>query len=465
MTVTANGRWSAIVTAIDPFLGDPTTVLGVLTTPNPVPTARGAANGGSSSGTIGPGGGSVSSADGRFTVTYPAGALPSPITFTVQPITNLAWGGLGKAYEIGADAQAFAVPATLTFAPTQDDTSGVSISGLGVGYQDADGYWHWLPNVTRDASARRVSVSLPALAPSVSRAGVDPLTVFRIDAYSMLQGYVLKPEFETVEVNKSAWFHIDECYPVDAGRVRWPGVPCKRNPSSSFPQNTMWYVDAAFMGDPAVGTIRASATNSSAEYVAPDAVPLLNPVAVSAESDDLESNGKVTVISHVNVTGPEYSGSFTLDVQRVDGARYKAQGHAELHAFHQDENGIAYDMTGTEGTITIDPSFTWNGLTCTCQDERAQRIPEGAVFSIQKRPTLAQRWVMPAATWHFLCLPPGSPNGIQMLVSVPFFVAPQGDCSQQEWVPLSSEQNLTGSYVARCNPSFTVNGSWNFTRP
>src|ERR1700733_11153177 len=44
---------------------------------------------------IGSGGGTVSSADGRLQVTIPAGDLTSPTTIGVQAVTNNAPGGLG----------------------------------------------------------------------------------------------------------------------------------------------------------------------------------------------------------------------------------------------------------------------------------------------------------------------------------------------------------------------------------
>lgn len=67
MQVTGTGRWSALVTTVDPGLGDPTGYLGVLATPNPMPTGRGTPLGSAITATIGPAGGSLSSPDGSLT--------------------------------------------------------------------------------------------------------------------------------------------------------------------------------------------------------------------------------------------------------------------------------------------------------------------------------------------------------------------------------------------------------------
>ena len=163
--VSANGRWSAIVTAIDPYLGDPTTVLGLLTSPNPVPTGVGTTVGTGASATIGPAGGTLASPDGRLTLSVPAGAITAPTAFTVQPVTNLAWGGLGNAYRLGPDGTTFAKPVTVTFTPTPSDKSSTSLEGLGIGFQDGDGYWQWMSNATRDLTANRISVSTSHLSP------------------------------------------------------------------------------------------------------------------------------------------------------------------------------------------------------------------------------------------------------------------------------------------------------------
>ena len=75
------------------------------------------------------------------------------------------------------------------------------------------------------------------------------------------------------------------------------------------------------------------------------------------------------------------------------------------------------------------------------------------------KPSLAQRWVMPGVSWTFRC---GPPPGQPIPFAIQYFVAPAGDCSQQSWVPLADTSHLVGSFSSACNPSFTINGSWDF---
>jgi hypothetical protein len=68
------------------------------------------------SGTIGPGGGSVQSTDGRVTLTVPAGALTQPTVFTVAAAASAPAGTIGSAYDLEPEGTSFSVPATLTIA-------------------------------------------------------------------------------------------------------------------------------------------------------------------------------------------------------------------------------------------------------------------------------------------------------------------------------------------------------------
>ena len=84
---------------------------------------------------IGPSGGTVTSADGTATVTIPAGALAKTVTITVAPAT----GGVspasvtlvGQAFTFGPEGQQFSAPAkvTLTYDPAELP-SGKTSSGI-----------------------------------------------------------------------------------------------------------------------------------------------------------------------------------------------------------------------------------------------------------------------------------------------------------------------------------------------
>ena len=470
-SASANGRWSAIVTAIDPYLGDPTTVLGLLTTANPVPTGPGVAAGELVSATIGPAGGTLASPDGRLALAIPAGALSTSTLFTLQPFTNLAWGGLGSAYELTPAEVPFAVPARLTFRLTAEDTESVGLGAVGVGQQDQDGYWYWAPDATRDAAARTVSVPLSRLGPVVSAssapAGPEPreglATVFRYRV-TPVGDLWLQPQGTTpVQEGKTQEFWVDECYPpaADDGAARrtvfrLPASGGCRPYRQAARLDPEWSVDGVRGGNGTVGTIE-SVGEADALYTAPGKAPSPDTVAVSAFIGNTLDLSNVTLVSHVKVVGSEYRGTFTLAVSNLAQMKFNVRGEAVLEQLASDANGVSYDL---KGTVTVDPSFQWMGMSCACGESATKPIPQDAVFAVQRKPTLGQRWVMPGVSWSFVC----NPGGSVVPVAVQYFVAPPGDCSAQSWVPLADENRLQGSFTSNCNPAFTVNGSWDFRR-
>src|SRR3954447_97999 len=64
---------------------------------------------------IGNGGGKVTSADGRITVAFPAGALPALTAVTVTPVASPGGGTVGQVFELGPSGTTFEKPVTITF--------------------------------------------------------------------------------------------------------------------------------------------------------------------------------------------------------------------------------------------------------------------------------------------------------------------------------------------------------------
>lgn len=165
-------------------------------------------------------------------------------------------------------------------------------------------------------------------------------------------------------------------------------------------------------GGNATKGIVAGHDDTHATHTAPDKAPSPDTVSVSAFIGNTAEFNNVTVVSQVKIIGTAYHGTFTLRRTGRDGAAYMVKGEADLDTFLSDSNGSSFDM---KGTITIDSTIGWNGLTCTCTDDVTKPIPDDAVFAIQRKPSLAQRWVMPGRMWNFRCDPGG--------VSIPFGAA------------------------------------------
>ncbi|ACL66590.1 outer membrane adhesin like protein [Anaeromyxobacter dehalogenans 2CP-1] len=126
----------------------------------PQPSPKGRVLGLSSAATIGAQGGTLVSPDGLLTIAIPAGAVASPVAFTVDEITNTAPGALdpAKAYRLGPEGTTFSAPVSLTFVAA---APGAPLDGIAVAYQERQGFWlrYRDRDVARDLAAGTVTVA------------------------------------------------------------------------------------------------------------------------------------------------------------------------------------------------------------------------------------------------------------------------------------------------------------------
>lgn len=110
--------------------------------PVPVRTARGTATGTAVTKTIGAGGGSLTSTDGKLTVTVPAGTVSANTTFSIQPISCTLPGREGKAaYRLLPEGNAFAKRISVTYHYNDADFRSSKEDLLSACYQTAEGNW------------------------------------------------------------------------------------------------------------------------------------------------------------------------------------------------------------------------------------------------------------------------------------------------------------------------------------
>jgi len=140
--------------------GSKATGTGTPSDPNPIATATavGTPIGPAATKTIGVAGGTISSADGDLSIVVPPATVATDTEFFIQPVVNMAPGGLGRVFRLRPEGVTFANPIALTLKAAGQYPSGTGIGNLGISYQDAAGYWHRVA-VTRDAGANTISTS------------------------------------------------------------------------------------------------------------------------------------------------------------------------------------------------------------------------------------------------------------------------------------------------------------------
>ncbi len=127
----------------------------------PVLTDRGTPTGQASTASISPDGGTVTSADGMLTVSFPAGAFTETTEVGIQPVSNNVPLGLGSGYRLSPEGKTFAKPATLTFHYTQEILGTAVEDFLWFTTQNADGTWSGARKSVVDKINKTVTVDAP----------------------------------------------------------------------------------------------------------------------------------------------------------------------------------------------------------------------------------------------------------------------------------------------------------------
>ena len=256
-------------------------------------TAVGTATGSVVTASIGAAGGSLTSGDGRLTVTVPAGALAANTTIGIQPISNFAHGKVGAAYRLTPDGQTFLKPVTLTFGYSDDDVLGTAPEFLGAAFQTTTGFWQWFGPATINATNKTVSVN-----------STHFTDVSRVKALQ------IRPARKTVRPNATVALQVRLCYQVDSGDLTALGYECD---SDQGPGGILtvdqWSVNGVLRGSGAFGTVVGSGT--AATYTAPASKPTPPTVAVSARVRVASVGGSALVVSNITIAEDSWTGTAT----------------------------------------------------------------------------------------------------------------------------------------------------------
>ena len=157
-------------------------------------TAVGTPKGSPVAKTIGPEGGTISSADGRIILDVPAKAVAKVTNFSIQSLTNMAPGGLGDAYRLEPNGQTFSTPVKLTFKFSDQDINGSAPEVLLVSYQDNAGAWQSLKDPVIDNQNQTYTV-----------------TTQHFTDYALRHGIHIEPPHQTVRYGQSTNLKLVGC--------------------------------------------------------------------------------------------------------------------------------------------------------------------------------------------------------------------------------------------------------------
>jgi hypothetical protein len=245
-------------------------------------TAVGSPIGQASTKTIDASGGSLSSPDGRLTLTIPPNAVGSATRFSIQSITNQAPGGIGSAYRLGPEGLTFTAPVQISFQYSSADVAGTLATLLEVSSQNAQGYWVINPSVALNTAQRTITAS-----------------VTHFSDWSLEEAMFLTPAEALLPVGGTLQLTLVYCEPIEDPDDDLLAPLCEPQPAAS------WAVNGVSGGNAQVGTV-SEASTESALYQAPAAPPQANPVAVSVQGLlaplGAKSKEKFLLVSSVTVS-------------------------------------------------------------------------------------------------------------------------------------------------------------------
>ncbi|MFC4427148.1 hypothetical protein [Deinococcus navajonensis] len=258
--------------------------------PSPAPAfPSGTPTGEATRATVGPDGGTVSSADGKLSLQIPPGALTTPTNLTVQPITSTAPHAGGGAYRLGPEGTTFKQPVQLTF--RYDEAQESAASAFVVATQDARGEWQAHLGTAQDRAANTLTVRTT-----------------HFSDWTWAEAYRLDPGQATVKVGESVRLTLQRCVgpetaPFDEDLVTPLITTCAPYTLTPFTRN--WAVNGAAGGSQEAGTVTKDESNvASGTYRAPAEQPSVNPVAVSVDLVRNEAGtNTLRLVSYVQVTG------------------------------------------------------------------------------------------------------------------------------------------------------------------
>ncbi len=300
-------------------------------TPEPQPGGVGVPTGPAAHASIGPEGGTLTSADGHLKLSVPAGALSAPTDVAVQAISVTAPHGR-LAYRLTPAGLTLTQPAELTV--SADASVDNPAAGAVLAEQDAQGHWQAHLGTRQDRATHSLKLAT---------------RTFRDFAWA--EALNLTPAQATVKTGQGVGLQVQLClpdWPEATGGLEDLLAPltqtCAPARLNTFARH--WAVNGAPGGSAMDGAVTPSAGEAAATYTAPAQVPPANPVAVSV--DWVTNQGGQTAVTLVSAVTVEQEPVKACNGQDAPD-RWEGQTTTDMRV-----NGVHQSMTSTV-TFERDP--------------------------------------------------------------------------------------------------------------
>lgn len=241
--------------------------------------------GGSVEKSIGAGGGTLISDDGKLKVEIPAGALTSDVTISIEPITRTLVDGVGNAtipaYRIKPHGQQFLKPITISFDFSGEEAGHLQLSTARIAYQKEDGKWVGLNSTQTNSTTGTLSVKTT-----------------HFSDWTVYETVFLEPtEDISLEVKKSVTLKVMTVTLLSL----LPDTPVTEENYLDEPSEIPASVDWRIVNSSGGGKLVPVPTRPVAIFTAPSTVPNPNPVLVEAKVD-LKTHGQVLLLKNIFIT-------------------------------------------------------------------------------------------------------------------------------------------------------------------
>ncbi len=315
--------------------GSPTPGDSLTATPTPVGQPIGALT----TKTIGPAGGTLTTADGRISLVFPAGAVKQETAITVQPGENKAPNGVGEAFTISPNI-AFEKGVTLIYYYRDDEMDGAAVDALGIARQDGRQAWQ-LNHVAKVDKVKKTVTT----------------KVGKGNWWALVTEYLLTPEKDSVLVGDSREMKLMR-YPNGGHFPDWTSgdseadlvaplvnpVVANSDVAKLYINNVDWTTSTP--KDQSWGGVGYNPQTSQILYVAPGRKPKNNHVMVTVEIKNPGSNAKFLLSSELIILGEN---SLIINGHSFD----NVTANGSLLNGHLIATAAGADSTGKTGQISL----------------------------------------------------------------------------------------------------------------